>query len=104
MFNKFFKGSVDDLLNHVTAAPKTAIEKVGNPNEVLNREEMIATVMDDCKLPQAEAEKIVTELQMEEFDRIAKGMVEKGLLEIVSYDGEGNPEYKPTLKGLALLG
>ena len=104
MFNTFFKGSVDDLLNKVAAAPTEAINKVGNKDELLNREELIATVMDDFKLPRAEAERIVTEIQMEELDRIAKGMIEKGLLEIVSYDSEGNPQYKPTLKGLALLG
>ena len=104
MFNTFFKGSVDDLLNKVTTAPVEAINKVGNKDEVLNREELIATVMDDLKLPRAEAEKFVTEMQMEEFDRIAKGMVEKGLLEITGYDGDGNAQYTPTLKGLALLG
>jgi len=103
MFNKFFQGSVDDLLNHVAAAPTETINKVGNVDEVLNRDEAIATVMDDMKVSKADAEAIVTELQLEEFDRIAKDMVEKGLLEITSYDNEGNPQYTPTQKGLNLL-
>ena len=92
------------MLNKVTTAPVEAINKVGNKDELLNREELIATVMDDLKLPRAEAEKFVTEMQMEELDKIAKPMVEQGLLEITGYDSEGNPQYKPTLKGLALLG
>jgi len=104
MFNKFFTGTVDELLNKVTTAPVEAINKIGNKDEVLNREELIATVMDDFKMSRAEAERIVTEIQLEEFERIAKGMVEKGLLEITGYDGEGNAQYTPTLKGLALLG
>jgi hypothetical protein len=104
MFNNFFTGTVDDLLKKVTSAPAEAINKVGDENEVLNREEMIAMVMDDFKLSRQEAEKIVTEIQLEELNNIMFGMVEKGLLEIVSYDGEGNPRYKPTLKALALLG
>ena len=104
MFNQFFTGTVDDLLNKVTAAPPEAINKVGNNDELLNREELIATVMDDFKLPRAEAERIVTEIQMEELDRIVKKMMDNGLLEISEYDTDGNPQYKPTLKGLALLG
>jgi hypothetical protein len=103
MFNTFFKGSVDDLLNKVTTAPPEAINKVGNKDELLNREELIATVMDDFKMPRAEAERIVTEIQMEELDRIAKKMVSDGLLEISEYDNDGNPKYIPTPLGLSLL-
>ena len=104
MFNQFFTGTVDDLLNKVTTVPTEVINKVGNKDELLNREELIATVMDDFKMPRAEAERIVTEIQMEELDRIVKKMMDNGLLEISEYDTDGNPQYKPTLKGLALLG
>ena len=103
MFNTFFKGSVEDLLNRVLTAPQSAIDKVGDENERLNREEAIAFAMDDLKITREEAEKIVTEIQLEEFHRIAKGMVEKGLLEITEYDGEGQPIYQPTEKGLASI-
>ena len=104
MFNQFFTGTVDDLLNKVTAAPPEAINKVGNNDELLNREELIATVMDDFKLPRAEAERIVTEIQMEELESIMKKMAADGLLEITTYDKDGQPQYTPTLKGLTLLG
>ena len=103
MFNKFFKGTVDDLLGHVLTAPKSAINKVGDENERLDREEAIAFMMDDFKITRQRAEEIVTEIQLEEFHRIAKGMVEDGLLEITEYDGEGQPVYKPTEKGLASI-
>jgi predicted transcriptional regulator len=100
MFNTFYKGSVDDLLAHVGTAPKEEIEKVGSDDQMLNREELIASIMDEAKCPREEAERIATELQLEEFDRIVKPMVEKGLLEISEYDKDGQPVYKPTLKGL----
>ena len=97
MFNQFFTGTVDDLLNKVTTVPTEVINKVGNKDELLNREELIATVMDDFKMPRAEAERIVTEIQLEELDRIVKKMMDNGLLEISEYDTDGNPQYKPTL-------
>jgi|SRR5579862_2650179 len=93
MFNTFFKGNVDDLLKQMESAPAEAINKVGDDTELLNREELIATVMDDYKLPHEEAERIVTEIQMEEFDRIAKKLLDEGFIEIESYDGDGNPVY-----------
>lgn len=93
MFNKFFKGSVDDLLAQMQTAPISEINKIGRDDEVLNREEMIAMVMDDFKKSREEAERIVTEIQEQEFYRIANNLVEKGLLEIKGYDGDGNPEY-----------
>jgi hypothetical protein len=103
MFNTFFKGTVEGLLNHVLTAPQSAIDKVGDENERLDREEAIAFAMDDLKITREEAERIVTEIQLEEFHRIAKGCVERGLLEITSYDDEGQPIYQPTEKGLASL-
>jgi hypothetical protein len=103
MFNTFFKGSVEDLLNHTLTAPKSEIDKVGSENERLNREEAIAFAMDDFKITREEAEKIVTEIQLEEFHRIAHDMVEKGFLEITEYDSEGQPIYQPTKKGLASI-
>ena len=48
-------------------------------------------------------ERIVTEIQLAELHRIAGGMVEDGLLEITEYDGDGQPVYKPTEKGLSLI-
>lgn len=103
MFNTFFKGTVEDLLNRVLTAPQSAIDNVGNENEHLNREEAIVFAMDDLKVTREEAERIVTEIQLEEFHRIAKGMVEKGFLEITEYDSEGQPIYQPTEKGLASI-
>jgi hypothetical protein len=100
MFNTFFKGTVEDLLNRVLTAPQEAIDRVGDANERLNREEAIAFAMDDLKISREEAERIVTEIQLEEFHRIAKSCVERGLLEITEYDGEGQPIYTPTIMGL----
>jgi len=99
MFNQFFKGNVDSLLNHVLSAPKSEIDKVGSPDEVLNHEEIVAVLMDEYKFPLEEAERRATEIQIEEFNRIAQGMVQKGLLEIVRYDENGDPVFDVTELG-----
>ena len=103
MFNKFFKGTIDDLLKMVSDAPTEEINKINNPDEILNPDEAIATVMDDLKVSKEEAERIVTELQIEEFDKIARDLVDKGIIEIVDYDIENGYKYMPTEKGLAML-
>jgi predicted transcriptional regulator len=99
MFNTFFKGSVDELLNHVATAPKSEIDKVGNGNKRVSREEAIEMTMDDLKIPREKAEKIVTKIQLEEYHKIAQGLVEKGLLEITEYDEEFQPVYGVTEAG-----
>lgn len=103
MFNTFFKGSVDDLLKKVTEASTETIDAALDPDRLLNHKELVDTVIDEFKLPPDEAERIVTEIQMSELDTILRGMLEKGLVEVVSYDTDGNPEYKPTELGLKLL-
>jgi predicted transcriptional regulator len=104
MFNTFFKGTTDDFLNHVLNAPKSEIDKVGGENEVLNREECISLLMDDFKMPKEKAEKIVTEIQLEEFHEIAQRLVNKGFLEVTEYDEEFQPVYKVTEAGRKFAG
>lgn len=105
MFNKFFKGTVEDLFNQMdTPEAAAAIKQVGDKNQVLTREEIVAFIMDEAKCPQEEAERIATEIQLEEFNRIIQPMIEKGLVELVGYDDEGLPKYMPTQKGTELLG
>jgi len=98
-----FNGSIDELLNHVSNVSDEEIERISDDNRMLDREESIALVMEEAKLPREEAEKIVTEFQLEELDIILKGMVEKGLIEISEYDKEGNPLYTATEKGKKYL-
>lgn len=69
---------------------------------MLNREEMIDTLAEDYNLSKEEAAKFVTQIQLEEFHRICKGMVEAGILEIVGYDDEG-PIYRQTEKAKKYL-
>ena len=53
--------------------------------------------MDEYKLPREQAEKIVTEIQMEELHRICGKMVEDGVLEVTGYDEDG-PVYAQVKK------
>src|ERR1017187_10155339 len=94
-----FTGSIDDLLNHVSNVSNEEIERIGDENLMLNREECIALVMEEGRLPKEEAEKIVTEIQLMELDEIMKGMMERGLVEIAEYDENGQPGYIITKKG-----
>jgi hypothetical protein len=93
----FFKGSIDELLESVAKAPESEVARITDENTLLQREEAIAMVIEDFKVPREQAERIVSEIQMEEFHRIAKGMVEDGLLEITGYDDDG-PVYAPVKK------
>lgn len=104
MFNTFFKGSVEDLLKQMdTPEAAEAIKQVGDKNQVLTREEIVAFIMDEAKCPREEAERFATEIQLEEFNRIIQPMIEQGLIELTGYDDEGPPKYLPTQKGLKLL-
>lgn len=98
MFNTFFHGSVDELLNHVGTAPASEIKRVDDPNKKLFGEELIQTVMDEFKLPREEATKIVQAIQMEELDKVLKSLLEKGEIELVGYDADGLAMYLPVKK------
>jgi len=103
MFNKFFSGNADDLLAMVCTAPTSEIQSVDDPNKLLNRGELIDTVIDEFQVPKEEAERIVTEIQTEELTKICNKMVEMGLVEVNEYDDEGNPKYTPTELGRKLV-
>lgn len=95
MFKTFFHGTLDELLNHVGTAPASEVEKVAkaDPEEKLYGEELIQTVMDEFKLPRDEAKRVVEEIQMEELKRILKSLLEKGEIEVIGYDEEGQELY-----------
>lgn len=95
MFNTFFHGTIDEMLNHVGTAPTAEIDRVDDPDKKLYGEELIQTVMDISKIPRDEAEKLVGEIQMEELNRICNDLLEKGLIELVGYDDDGLPKYLP---------
>jgi hypothetical protein len=98
---KNFKGTVDELLEHCSSVDVNELEQVvcNGKDIVLTPEEARDALMEDFHLSKEDAEKYVLQIQLEEFNRIASGMVENGLLEITKYDSEGNPEYKVTDKG-----
>ena len=100
---KNFRGNIDELLAHCASADANEVEQVvcDGKDMVLSPEEARDSIMEDYHLSKEDAEKFVTQIQLEEFDRIAKKLVEKGLLKITSYgdsshlfgDGDGNPTY-----------
>jgi hypothetical protein len=100
-----FHGDIDALLEHCSNLDTDLVEKVAEnkaDDVMLNRQEMIDTLAEDFHLSKEEAEKYVSQIQMEEFHRICKGLVESGILEITGYDDEG-PIYGPTEKAKKYL-
>lgn len=97
--NTFFRGTVDELLEQTTANPTKEIEKINSPDEVLHRQEIIDTIIDDFKLGKDEATKIADELLLEEYYKIMQGLADKGYVEVISYDKDFKPEYGLTEQG-----
>ena len=76
--NLYFTGTIDDLLKDYENASIDEINKVGDKNEILNHDEIVALLMDDYKLSRNEAEIRATEIQCEELERISNELVNKG--------------------------
>ena len=99
-----FHGDVDAFLEHCSKIDADLVEKVVTNKDddvMLNREEMIDTLAEDYHIPKEEAAKYVSQIQMEEFHRICKGLVDAGILEVNGYDEDG-PTYGLTEKGKRL--
>ena len=98
----FFTGSIDDLLNKVSHAKDSEVKRIKDENTVLNREEIVATIMDEWKVDKEEATRIADDIQLSELHRVCGDLVKDGILEITGFDEYG-PTYTHTAKGLAIL-
>jgi len=98
----FFTGSVDDLLNKVSHVTESEVKRIKDENTVLNREEIISTIMDGWKVDREEATRIADDIQLSELHRVCGDLVKDGIFEVTGFDEYG-PTYTHTAKGLAML-
>jgi hypothetical protein len=103
MFDKNFQGTTEQFLNHILSAPQSEIDAANDPDRELNRDELIAFVMEDFQVGQVEAEAIVQKILEEEVRQGCESLVAKGFLEIADYNDEGQPRYQMTEKAKKLF-
>ncbi len=94
-----FKGSVDAFLNHCS---KIDIKKIYDSSRECSDEESLAMVMDDFRCSRETALEIIEEIKLRELKTATDELIESGLIEVVSYDSEGIPQYQMTELGESL--
>lgn len=90
-----FTGNVDELLAHVDSV--TNIEELDSV--VLNDNEAIKMIMAECDCDESMARDILTEIKLDEVDRVLKNLMADGLVEVKSYSPDGEPQYGLTDNG-----
>jgi len=93
-----FTGNVDQLLAHIDAS--VDIEQL--EDVILNDDEAIKMIMAECDCDESMARDILTEIKLEEVDRVIKNLVADGLVEVKSYSPDGEPMYGLTDNGNVL--
>jgi predicted HTH transcriptional regulator len=100
-----FTGTVDDLLKNMDKVDVDQVERVvikQNENYILTDPEAIAMIMAEANVSNEEATDILNEIKHEEITRVCANLVEQGLIEVASYDEDGNPSYSLTDNGKVL--
>ena len=104
---KPFKGTVDDLLNHVNENidPQDVENIVVNETDdvLLTDEEGIQLVKEELNCDDEEAKRIYNEIKREEVTHVINKLTNEGIIEITKYetanDGNMEPLYGLTEKG-----
>lgn len=102
---KNFKGTVDDLLNHIDeAGTDTEINRIEDEKAVLSSEELYAYIMEEFHVEREEAIQIGNEILLEEFGKSVDILLAQGLVEIDRIGDDLQPIYKVTEFGERMLG
>lgn len=97
-----FTGTIDDLLKNMDKVDVDQVERVvvkQNEDYILTDPEAIAMIMAEAGVSEEEAKDILNEIKHEEITRVCANLVEQGLIEVASYDADGNPSYSLTDNG-----
>lgn len=100
-----FRGTVDDLLKNMDNVDVDQVERVvvkQNEDYILSDPEAISMIMAESDVSKEVAEDILNEIKHEEIVRVCANLVEQGLIEVSSYDADGNPSYSLTNNGKVL--
>lgn len=100
-----FRGTVDQLLANMELVDDDQVERVvleENEDYILSDEEAISMIMAESDVPRDEAVDILNEIKSEEMKRVLTKLVSEGIVEVSSYDEDGEPLYGLTENGKAL--
>jgi len=86
-----FKGSIDELLNHVNTLDVDAI--AAEAAKTRQYQAQVTQVMREQDLSRKDAEELLDRGNIEELDSALDELIASGVIEIVSYDAAGEPLY-----------
>lgn len=91
-----FNGTVDELLSHMDTVDADQVERVivdGTDDVILSDAESIALIKSESGVSDEEAQVILNEVKRAEIDDAIARLVKLGLLELASYDSDGQPQF-----------
>jgi hypothetical protein len=100
-----FTGTVDDLLKNMDKVDCDQVERVcvtQSEDYILDDEEAISMIMAESHTTRDEAVDILAEIKRLEIQRLVDNLVAEGLVEVSSYDKDGQPIYSLTDNGKVL--
>ena len=88
-----FTGNIDDLLNHCASIDDKQL------SESIELETAIEHVMKEVECTREEALEIIEQIHLNEVQQTVNEMVDKGLMEIIGYNDDGEALYGLTERG-----
>jgi hypothetical protein len=88
-----FTGNIDELLNHCASVDDATID------QSLELERAIEHVMRELEVDREEAMQMIEDIHLADVQQTILDMVDKGLLEIVGYNEDGEALYGKTELG-----
>jgi len=99
---KPFSGSIDDLLKHVDKFNPDDVEKIlidKTDDVLLDDATAIEMIMSDANMDRETAMAILSDIKLEEVNRVIGSLIQDGLVEVFDYDTNGDPLYTLTSTG-----
>lgn len=91
-----FNGNIDELLNHCASVDDATID------QALELERAVEHVMRELEVDREEAIQMIQDIHLADVQQTILDMVDKGLLEIVGYNQDGEALYGQTELGKQL--
>ncbi|NBR07292.1 MAG: hypothetical protein EBT92_16220 [Planctomycetes bacterium] len=100
-----FTGTIDQLLANMDKVDVDQVERVvvdQTEDAILSNSDAIAMIMAEANVSHEEAVDILNDIKCEEVKRVLDGLMNEGLVEVTSYDEDGQPLYNLTENGKVL--
>lgn len=97
-----FHGTVDELLKNMDNVDADQVERVvveQNEDYTVSDDEAVSMIMAEANVLHDEAVNILNEIKREEVARVLGGLMKDGVVEVSSYDADGQPLYSLTDNG-----